>query len=230
MSDVLKRMIALSLTFIFALSLSVFAGNEYTVEDAYEECKELHPDFVANIKANGATDDQIIIFIDDIKSALASYGSAVTRESFSHCLSDAIDAAISLRHNLKVRDAIMSAYPGSITNVKNGTVPDEFRPIYETVRRIVFDHDMIGIAPKITSVSASVSKGTVTVRISSSNISSEKIVIAIYDKDNTLLAALAPDDNGKAVVNAPNACKVKAMCLNSLKSLYPSCEAKEVYL
>lgn len=150
MKNALKKTIALLICVIFTLplSVSVIAEEEYTVRDAYFECAAMYPEFVENIKAQkqNVTDDQLIALLETIRANLLSRQEVIVidESNFYDELADAVTSAFSMRRHINARDAITAAYPDAVYDASQGVVNEEFRPIYETVRRIIFDHDLAG--------------------------------------------------------------------------------------
>lgn len=150
MKNALKKTVALLICVIFALplSVSVIAEEEYTVRDAYFECAAMYPEFVENIKAQkqNVTDDQLIALLETIRANLLSRQEVIVidESNFYDELADAVTSAFSMRRHINARDAITAAYPDAVYDASQGVINEEFRPIYETVRRIIFDHDLAG--------------------------------------------------------------------------------------
>ena len=155
--NIFKRASALLVSFAIALPLfaaPAFSASDYTIEDAYYECKNENREFVESITSQGITDEQFIYFIKTIFDYMASLGDAVTRENYRDYIPDAIEYAFGKKTNIPIRDTLTSTYPQAVTDATNGIVPDEFRPLYETLKRIILEHDLLNLAPRIDSANA----------------------------------------------------------------------------
>ncbi len=139
---------AVSLFVCLAMTLSAaglcFAA-EYTVEDAYAECCEMYPEFINAVKSTDipVTDDQIIALLRDVQNYLNSGRFEVTKENFDDCFKEAVMDAFTYRRHIAVRDAIIKAFPDAAVEAQEGKLPEQFRPLYETMKSIVFSHDMV---------------------------------------------------------------------------------------
>lgn len=145
MKTITKKLTALliALVLMFTMAPTAFAGAEYTVEDAYEECAELYPEFVANVIAAGATETQIIRFLGAMQEYLINLDVEVTEENFETYMIEAINQTIAKRAHIDVRNALAKAYPGAVVDGMDGIISPEFEPLVETVKRIIFDNGML---------------------------------------------------------------------------------------
>lgn len=205
-------------------SVAAFSDSDYTIEDAYYECKAENPEFVESITSQGVTDEQFIYFIQTIFDYMQSLGDTVTRENYRDYIPDAIEFAFKKRKNIRIRDTLTSTYPDAVVDATHGIVADEFRPLYETLRRIIFEHNLLNLAPRVDSASTVRDGAAVKVEATYRNILNEILYAAAYDSEGTLLA-VSKVTNGEASLAAVNAAYVKVMCFKGLSSLAPVCEA-----
>lgn len=113
-------------------------AKDYDEEAIYKECYALYPDFVNNVKAKGADDKKILAFLGSIERHLATREDELNEENFDSYMFEAIKYAFNLRKNIDVRDALSAAYPEAVSKALKGIIPEEYMPIYKTVRRILF--------------------------------------------------------------------------------------------
>lgn len=140
MKTILKKLTSLMVAFvmIFAMAPTAMAGIDVSVEDAYEECASLYPEFVENVKAQGVTDAQIIAFLETMQDYLLGLDTEVNEDNFEEYMIEAVNVAISKRAHIKVRDALIAAYPGAVVDGMDGIINPEFDPLVETIKSILF--------------------------------------------------------------------------------------------
>ncbi len=143
--NVIKKLTALLIA-VMMLTTSiptVFAG-EYTVEDAYEECAQLYPEFLEKVKAQGVSDRQIISFLKYLQNFLLNKDEVITEYNFEDAIVEAVLSAFSQVTHSKVRDALTAAFPEAVVDGMDGIIHPDFQPIAETVKNIVFENNMLG--------------------------------------------------------------------------------------
>lgn len=215
----------------------------YGIEDAYWECAALYPEFIANIKAKdkrGTVDDAALIaFIGDVYDYVKSREATLDRSEFEDVVIDAINYSFGLRSNIAVRNAISSAYPDAASEALDGVISDELRPIYNTVRRAVFDHEMIIFMPGLRYVEVEMRNGSAEIKFQTMNIDLTKgnvITAAVYDKDGMMRAAfvkeldLTKKDQSITISCGASTDYVKLFVLGGLTSIKPLGETKTVDL
>ncbi len=145
MKNILKKLTALTLSVVmlFAMAPMVNAGVEYSVEDAYAECAELYPEFVDAVVAKGASEANIIRFLYDLQDYLLNVGEEITEENFEPYALEAINDLFAKRVHVKLRDALIAAFPGAVLDGAEGVIAPEFEPLIETIKRIIFDNGML---------------------------------------------------------------------------------------
>ncbi len=145
MKNIFKKLTALTLALVMLLAMapSVNAGVEYSVEDAYEECAALYPEFVDAVLEKGATEANIIRFLYDLQDYLLNVGEEITEENFESYVLEAINDLMSKRAHIKLRDALVGAFPGAVLDGAEGIIAPEFEPIVETIKRIIFDNGLL---------------------------------------------------------------------------------------
>lgn len=138
---------------IFALLLSiavVFSSMSalcYSVEDAYEEFNSQHSAFVKSLTDYGIKESDIISFLYDVYDYVLEMHSytPVTEENFEENALKAITRVSAREQYYPIQDALLILYPDSIrAAVSDGTVTKEFKPLVETVKKIIFENNMLG--------------------------------------------------------------------------------------
>ncbi len=145
MKKAIKKITALLmvLTMMFTAVPVAFAGVEYSVEDAYEECAAEYPEFVDAVLAQGVTEKQIIGFLADVQGYLLDLDVEITEENFEDYFIEAILDTMAKRKHVKVRDALAAAFPDAVVAGMDGVIAPEFEPLVETIKRIIFDNGML---------------------------------------------------------------------------------------
>ncbi len=146
MKKILKKMtaLAIAIVMIFALTPSVNAREAYTVEDAYDECAAMYPEFVNAIIENGATRDNIIRFLYGLQEYLLNLNVELNERNIDSYMLEGINDLMNKRVHTKLRDAIIAAFPGAVLDGAEGKIAPEFQPLVETVKNIIFENDMLG--------------------------------------------------------------------------------------
>ncbi|MBQ3110318.1 MAG: S-layer homology domain-containing protein [Clostridia bacterium] len=140
MKKTFKRLTAVLLTLAFMLTSApvAFAGIGMDIGVAYEECAAMYPEFVDAVLAQGATESQIINFLGDVQSYLLSLDVEVTEDNFEDYFIEAILDSMSKRKHMKLRDALVGAFPGAALDGMDGIIAPEFQPLVETIKLILF--------------------------------------------------------------------------------------------
>ncbi len=143
MKKISEKFIAVFMAMVMVLSCVAVVAGAYTVEEAYEECAQIYPDFVANVKAQGVNDAKIIVFLESVQEYLLNLDIEITEDNFEEYIIEAVNAAISLRKNIAVRNALIAAYPDAVVDGVDGIINEQFIPIVETIKNIIFEHGML---------------------------------------------------------------------------------------
>ena len=177
----MKRIISLlSVIFIIFSSAPAHALN-YDVNGAYTECYTLYPVFIENVLSKGTTKEKVIIFMEDVRDYLSDLPEELNEENFDLHFYDGINHAFTFRRNIKVRDALMAAYPDATTDALDGKISEEFMPVYNTVKRFI-----LGISTPVISLSVKDNKTSVHhVSMPEDRI----IIVGFYNEEGTLLKA-----------------------------------------
>ena len=178
----MKNILSLILTLILLFSsFPSAAAIDYDEEGAYQECCTLYPDFINNIKAAGATDAQLAVFVKSVEEQFLKLDAELNEENFDSLMYKAFKAAFKLRKNIKVRDALAKAYPESVTAAMDLVITEEFMPIYNTVKRF-----LLGITTPVVTLSGN----STALRVHYVSMPEDAIIIVgLYLEDGTLLHA-----------------------------------------
>lgn len=206
----LKKAIALFLSLIVICSSVPALGVNYDIQGAYDECNTLYPVFVENVLAQGVTEEKVMVFMSDVRDYLINLPEELTEDNFDHHIYDAVNSAFDLRRNIKVRDALMAAYPDAVGSALKGQVSEEFMPVYNTIKRYILD-----ITTPVVTLSFKDNKTAVHHVFMPEDA---KIFVGFYDEDGTLLKAFV-NPEGEMEVDASYA---KAYAFDS--SLSPLCD------
>ncbi len=220
-----KKLTALFLMSIIILSLHVpCIAVDYDEVGAYYECCTLYPDFVNKVKAENVNDDQIIYFLGCVEKHLLTREEVLSDENFDEYMFDAIQYSFNLRKNIRVRNALSAAFPNSVPDAAQGIITDEFRPIYDTVKRFLF-----GIKDPIITLSRSAGDKTVFYSHSVNLPEDCLFIMALYDEDGTLLHSKVCTPNTEED-GIECACLVKTAKVFAWGkgSLTPICDSYEV--
>ncbi len=211
-----KQLTAAFLAFlmVFSSALPLFA-KDYDEEYIYFECYTLYPDFVNNVKAFGATDNQILVFLKSVEKRLGTHEDELTEENFDSYMFDAIEYAFNLKKNIPVRDALAKAYPNALPDAMKAIVPEEYMPIYNTVKRVLFDIDTPALTLSGTRDSLSVNYLHMP--------DDAVILVGFYDTDGTLIHVHKNPDSSLSC-SCESLAFAEAFAL-SRASLAPLCES-----
>ena len=139
----MKKILALMLAFVMCLGINAFA---YSVEDAYEDVKAEHPDFVEEVEGEGVSKSLLIDFFTDVCDYMQQMHktSKITKSNFEKKAITALSRVSAQNKFVKLQDALLALYPDAVEQAaKKGTVHEDFVPIVETVKRIVFENNML---------------------------------------------------------------------------------------
>lgn len=146
----MKKLISIILCLVMLSSaLTCFAAekyNVYSVEDAYAEFKGKHPDFVESFINIGVNEELLISFLFDIHDYILEINShtPITKENFEKHALTAISTISSREKYYPIQDALIILYPDAIRlALKEGSVHKDLQPVVDTVKKIVFENDLI---------------------------------------------------------------------------------------
>lgn len=144
----MKKFIVFFLVTVFLIMPAT--GHSYTVENAYDEVMAKHPDFIEKLSTQNITREMLIEFITDAQKFMNELNeqTKITEENFEKNALSAVITVSSEPEHLKIQDALIILFPSAVKQVfKTGTIPEEFKPLTDTIKRIVFDNKMLGEAP-----------------------------------------------------------------------------------
>lgn len=122
----------------------------YSVRDAYNEFVGQYPEFVNTVIQNGngkVTEKLIIDFLGAIQRNLNNthrFVAPITEENFDDALIDAVLTVSSADKYSPLQTALIKSYPDAIMDAATQKkVTGELLPIYEVVKSMIFEHDML---------------------------------------------------------------------------------------
>ena len=130
----LKGAAALVLGVLLCLSsLPLFSDAAWAadISSAYETMKNQYPEYLQTMKDNGATEDQIKSFVNDLNKELSK--TALNESNFDQTLiNTSISLILSGNHN-SVAKALIKGYGGYVDAINRGEVPEPLRPVRNTL-------------------------------------------------------------------------------------------------
>ncbi len=142
-----KKILALALVCVMALcAVPTYA---YSVREAYSDIVSRYPGFVENLlnTGDGVSEGLIIEFLGALQRSLYNknkYEAPITEENFDNALVDSVMTVITGTKYIPLQNAILNAYPEAVVEVATKhTIPEEFEPIYESVKTMVFEYNML---------------------------------------------------------------------------------------
>lgn len=142
----------LSLIIALAMLLCALPSYAYSVRDAYNDFNAQYPEFVENVLAHGdetVTESLIIDFLGALQRNLNNkhrFNGPVTEENFSDNLADAVLTVSSGEKYTSLQLALYDAYPDAAYEAAvTGKISGELMPIYEAVKSMIFDHNMLEV-------------------------------------------------------------------------------------
>lgn len=144
MKNIFKKLTALAVSIVMLFAMAPFAeAKAYTVEDAYRDCASMYPEFVDAILSNGATEENIIRFLYGLQEYLLNQNTEITPSNIESYMLEGINDLFNKRMHIKLRNAVVAAYPGAVLDGADGIISPEFMPLVETVKNIIFENDML---------------------------------------------------------------------------------------
>lgn len=123
------------LLLILILAPPVFAEE---ISDLFYEVKAQHPDIVLRLNAGGASDEDIISFLNDVEECLYIIVSDLNEENYDDAAMQAINQAIMYTKNLPVYEALTKQFTEeALYFIVNDTFPPSLMPFYNTVKQKV---------------------------------------------------------------------------------------------
>jgi len=113
------------LTFLLSGGLPVSAD---ALADSYDQLARQFPAYVAQLQANGATEDQLRAFVNDLDAALQ--GQTLTEENFNSALMSAAIPLVTQEKHQAVVEALQKAFPDAL----QGRVPEGLQPLYSVLK------------------------------------------------------------------------------------------------
>ncbi len=135
----MKKLTAILTALIIVFS--AFGAFAVNVDDAYNEFKSKHSEFIKSLTDNNISEATLKNFIKDIDNYLTEMNkiTTVTKNNFEKCAMDAIMDVSSREKYYALQDTLLILYPDAIKSaVTENKVSSEFKPLVETVKAIYF--------------------------------------------------------------------------------------------
>lgn len=135
---------AITILLILIMVFSTFSALAVNVNNAYNEFKSKHPDFIKSLTDNNISEATIKDFIKDIDNDLTEMNktTTITKSNFEKCAIEAIMYVSSREKYYELQDTLLILYPEAIKlAATQKKVSDKFKPLVETVKSIYFGKD-----------------------------------------------------------------------------------------
>jgi hypothetical protein len=205
----------------------------YGVEDAYWECAAQYPDFVDRVKAadekGRVTDESLINFFNSVYRYFKNEEDNLDKSEFD---SAAVDSVIyAMNRHIYVRNALQIAFPDAVVEAQNGIISDDLKPVYNAVKRAVFEHKLVSFTPKIKILDKE-EDGTINLKLLNIDKTDETVIIvSLYDEDGVLKSVyrkIADKNSLEQTVQADSDySRLKIFVFESMTSLKPMCNGAE---
>ena len=141
----MKKIISLAVAAVMLISMA-FSAIAYDASDAYSDFKKEYPDFV-NSLLNGGIDEQLLIeFLQSVQNYMIELNAneKITESNFEKNALNAVNIVSSREKYTVIQDTLIILYPDAVKQiVTQSTVPDEFKPLMNTIKSIFFNHNML---------------------------------------------------------------------------------------
>ena len=138
----MKKVVSLLIALILMVSsTAVFALD---IDEAYQEFKSAHPEFINSMISGGIEESVIISFISDVYDYLMEIDSytPITEENFESNVMRSIMDVSSREAYYPLQDALIILYPEAIKiGVTQNKISPEFQPLANTIKAIFFRDD-----------------------------------------------------------------------------------------
>lgn len=137
----------LSLLIVLLLLFSSLTVSALDINMAYSEFKTIHPEFVKSLTDSGIAESTILSFLYDLYTYILELDKVtpVTEENFeTHAIKAIMDVS-SKEDYYSLQDALIILYPEAIKlAVTEEKVSADFKPLVDTVKRILFEAKAFG--------------------------------------------------------------------------------------
>lgn len=103
-----------------------------SLANSYDQLAQRFPNYISQLKDNGATEDQIRAFVKDLDALLQ--GQTLTEENFnSAMLSAALQLSLKDEHH-DVVEAIRKGFANDLPELLQGKIPASLQPLYDVLK------------------------------------------------------------------------------------------------
>ena len=135
----MKKIISI-LTAAIMLFGTAYAGS---LSEKYPEIKDEFPTLTGRLNNGGASDEDIVTFLDDIEEYILKSGEKVTEQNFDDIMTAAVTQVLKYKSNLPVYNALTKEFTGeALSYAMTGKIPQSLMPFYEAVKKAVLLADL----------------------------------------------------------------------------------------
>ncbi len=132
----MKKIVCMTLVCLMLFS-NVCAMN---INQAFNQIKKEYPKIVQRLNAGGATDADIINFLEDVSEYLKDKNVTITSENVDALALEAIQKAIYYKENLPVYEALTTEFAAeALYFVANKQLPPSLMPFYNASKKILLE-------------------------------------------------------------------------------------------
>ena len=131
----------LSIFLAFMMIFSSISALALDIDEAYEELKEKHGNFVSDVTGKGISESTLKKFVKDSYKYLTEIDSVtpITEANFEKYALQSITDVSSRQAYISLQNALYELYPDAVAlAIGSGKVADEFKPLVSTIKTIYF--------------------------------------------------------------------------------------------
>ena len=138
-----KKILALVLA--LAMLICAMPAFAYSVRDAYSDFQAEYPGFIDKLVNNGVSEKTILNFLAEIQEDLywKNRIRPITESNFKDELISSVRTIIFDSQFSGLSSALLDAYPSAVSAALKGEIHSDFMPLYNSVKSMVFDHNML---------------------------------------------------------------------------------------
>lgn len=140
-----KKILALTVA-LAMLICAMPTAFAYNVRDAYEDFAAQYPGFIDNIVSQGVSESTILSFLRALQNYLyrSNRIEEITESNFDEALIDGVKNVSNASEFAELQNAMYRAYHDAAYEAYiYGRIHEDFMPLYEAVKSMVFEHDML---------------------------------------------------------------------------------------
>ncbi len=140
-----KKILALVLALTLALC-AIPSAYAYSVREAYMDFAAQYPGFINDVVDQGVSESVILEFLRDVQNYLYQVNriEKINDGNFDDILIEAIKTVSNSSKFADLQNALYNAYPDAAYEaVIHGRIHEDFIPIYNSIKSMIFEHDML---------------------------------------------------------------------------------------